>query len=305
MYAAGRQEPELYAVLNKAGGLTTRHRAMSDAELKAVGAEAHAKGDPDRGEAIFHRREVSCFQCHAIGGAGGNVGPDLLSLGASAPLDYIAESVLLPEAKSKEGFVSMAVMTKSGDVLSGVRVRESDAELVLRDALRDEIVIPKKSIEQSKIIGSVMPAGLADLLTDQEFFDLVRFLSELGKPGPYAVGTAPVLRRWRVLEEGVWIPAYSRVSGILPPGKATSVRGDIDVTTAGRIRIRVNSPRGLALKVDDTAVDLAGEVELELGQGLHALGFEIRPAERGGEGLRVEVEEAPGSPGRVHPVGGK
>jgi putative heme-binding domain-containing protein len=305
MYAAGRQEPALYAVLNKAGGLTTRHRAMSDAELKQVGAEAVAKGDPVRGEAIFHRPEVSCFQCHAIGGAGGNVGPDLLSLGASAPLDYIAESVLLPEAKSKEGFVSMAVMTKSGDVLSGVRVRESDVELVLRDAIRDEIVIPKKQIEQSKIIGSVMPAGLADLLTDQEFFDLVRFLSELGKPGPYAVGASPVIRRWRALENGVWVPAYSLVSGVLPAGKATTVRGEIDVTTPGKIRIRVNSPRGLALRADEAPLELKGEVEVDLPAGIHALTFDIDPSVRGGEGLRVEVEEAPASPGRVHPVGGK
>jgi hypothetical protein len=29
-----------------------------------------------------------------------------------------------------------------------------------------------------------MPPGLADLLTRNEFRDLVRFLSELGKPSP-------------------------------------------------------------------------------------------------------------------------
>ncbi len=305
MYAAGRQEPALYAVLNKAGGLATRHREMSDAELKQAAVEAVAKGDAARGEAVFHRREVSCFQCHAIGGAGGNVGPDLLSLGASAPVDYLVESVLLPEKKTKEGFVSMAVMTKSGDVLSGIRVRESDQELVLRDAIRDEIAIPKKSIEQSKIIGSVMPAGLADLLTDQELHDLVRFLSELGKPGPYAVSPAPVIRRWRVPEGGAWVPAYSLVTGLLPLGKTASVRGEIDVTTAGKIRVRVNSAKGLALKVDEAAVELKGEVDLELAAGIHALMFEVDAAARGGEGLRVEVEEAPGSPGRVRPVGGK
>jgi putative heme-binding domain-containing protein len=134
------------------------------------------KGDPARGEAIFRRKELSCFQCHAIGGAGSQVGPDFMSLGASAPVDYLVESVLVPDAKQKEGFVSMQVMTKSGDILSGVRVRQTEKELVLRDAARDEMIIPLNSIELKKEIGSIMPAGLADLLTDAEFLDLVRFL---------------------------------------------------------------------------------------------------------------------------------
>src|SRR4029077_17930236 len=103
----------------------------------------------------------------------------------------------------------MQVMTKSGDILSGVRVRQSDKELVLRDAARDEMIIPLDSIEKKKEIGSIMPAGLADLLTDAEFLDLVRFMSELGKPGPYAVTAAPVVRRWRV-------PAPSGVPGPAP-----------------------------------------------------------------------------------------
>ena len=36
----------------------------------------------------------------------------------------------------------------------------------------------------------MMPAGLADPLTRQELVDLVRFLSELGRPGPYAASCA-------------------------------------------------------------------------------------------------------------------
>ena len=36
-----------------------------------------------------------------------------------------------------------------------------------------------------------MPKGLANLLTRAEFVDLVRFLSELGKPGPYAIQAGP------------------------------------------------------------------------------------------------------------------
>ena len=45
-----------------------------------------------------------------------------------------------------------------------------------------------------------MPAGLTDTLTRDELVDLVRFLSELGKIGPYSVGQARVVRRWQVLQ---------------------------------------------------------------------------------------------------------
>src|SRR5439155_18985728 len=72
MYAAGRQEPALAALFNKVIGLKPRYREYSDAEMKQIAADAVSKGDPARGEALFHRRELSCFQCHAIGGAGGN-----------------------------------------------------------------------------------------------------------------------------------------------------------------------------------------------------------------------------------------
>ena len=50
------------------------------------------------------------------------------------------------------------------------------------------MAIPSSSIEEQKPGGSLMPAGLTDTLTRGELADLVRFLSELGKIGPYAVG---------------------------------------------------------------------------------------------------------------------
>ena len=51
--------------------------------------QADRIGDPSRGEEIYRRAQLGCVTCHAIGGAGGKVGPELTSLGASAPLDYI------------------------------------------------------------------------------------------------------------------------------------------------------------------------------------------------------------------------
>ena len=46
-------------------------------------------------------------------------------------------------------------------------------------------------------------------------------------------------------------------------------------------------------------------MDLDLKLGVHLLKFDIDAARKGGEDLRVEVEEAPGSAGRVQVVGGK
>jgi hypothetical protein len=176
---------------------------------------------------------------------------------------------------------------------------------VLRDAARDEMIIPAGSIERHKEIGSIMPAGLADLLTDAEFLDLVRFLSELGKPGPFAVTAAPVIRRWRVPDAaGVEVPAYSLVAGALP-ADAPYAKGEIKVVTPGLIRIRLNSAKGLSLSVDGKPVETKETMDLQLELGTHLLKIDIDASRRGGEALRVEVEEAPGSAGRVQVVGGK
>ncbi|MCA9183232.1 MAG: HEAT repeat domain-containing protein, partial [Planctomycetales bacterium] len=98
----GRNEPELLDALaqmvqTSSAEPITRERIL---ELAALASD----GDAERGELIYRRSQLACATCHAIGGVGGRVGPDISSLGASAPIDYIVESLFLPDAKIKEGF---------------------------------------------------------------------------------------------------------------------------------------------------------------------------------------------------------
>ena len=46
---------------------------------------------------------------------------------------------------------------------------------------------------------SLMPDGTVDELTRRELVDLVRFLSDLGKVGDFAVSRKAYVRTWRVL----------------------------------------------------------------------------------------------------------
>jgi HEAT repeat protein/cytochrome c551/c552 len=101
----GRSDLELVSALIAASGIATDGRAASEQLIRDLAARAATGGDPARGEMIYRRTELACMTCHAIGGAGGRVGPDLTSIGASAPGDYLVESLLLPNAKIKEGYL--------------------------------------------------------------------------------------------------------------------------------------------------------------------------------------------------------
>ncbi len=79
---SGLSDADLIAALQTAGGLNAGPVKLSPEEMQTWVAQVAAEGDAARGEAIFRRAE--CLKCHAIAGAGGRVGPDLVSIGTSA-----------------------------------------------------------------------------------------------------------------------------------------------------------------------------------------------------------------------------
>lgn len=334
--ANGHPDAALVAALTEAGGLGATKWALAGKELERFVADVGKLGDPVRGEQVFRRSELACLKCHAVAGAGGQVGPDMTSLGASAPVDYLIDSILNPNAKVKEGYNSFVVTTVDDRVFTGVRVRESKSELVLRDAEDKEVVIPTADIAAKKDGKSLMPDGLAEPLTRQELLDLTRFLSELGK-GAYAAQAGKVVRRWQGVQPTkelytlvsrdrlaavanpaaplTWVPAYSTVSGDLPgdavptwrlgQGPVTAVaRFQLDVTTAGKAKLRFREPAGLSVWVNGTPVEPATEVVVDLPAGVQTVTVAFEPAERTAP-LRAELDEVSGSPARVRIVGGK
>jgi putative heme-binding domain-containing protein len=334
--SSGRNAPALIDVLTKAGGLTTGPRTLTAQELQALVTDVQRHGDPARGERIYRRQDTTCMKCHAIAGAGGQVGPDLVSIGASAQVDYLIESILLPNKAIKENYHTLVVTTNDDRLFTGVKVRETKTELVLRDAEDREVAIPIKDITTRDQGRSLMPEGLADSLTRGELIDLVRFLSELGKVGPYAVGKAKVVRRWQVLDatpparallrQGAaavgnspgltWSPAYGTVSGVLPLEDLPRLDGprggamlgvarcQLDVSTGGPVALRLNSARGLTVWLDGLPLEAGERMTLDVKPGTHTLTFAVDLARRRA-GLRCELDEVPGSPARVNAVTGK
>lgn len=338
--ANGQPADDLVAALTKAGGLDAPRKPPTDAEVKALTADALKTGDAARGEVVFRRKELQCVACHAYGGAGGQVGPDLTSIGASAQPDYLVDSLLLPHKAIKEGFDVTRVVTVEDKVLQGIKIREANGLLVLRTAEDKEITVPVKDIaEQSKSTKSLMPEGLTDPLTKQDFADLVKYLSELGKVGgSYAPSKARLVRRWQVIDPSptnlnafrrarvsaaaepdapfTWSQGYSKTSGDLPLAELPKftvwadtapqsvVRFQLDVTTAGAAKLKFNAIAGLTAYVGNVPVEPKPETVLDLKTGVQTVTILIDRSKRTDD-LRIELDDVEKSPARVAVVGGK
>ena len=326
VYALGRSDDALIAVLNRSAGIEAEPKLPSKEEMDALVLEVASKGDADRGEAIFRRGDLNCMKCHAVGGAAGGVGPDLGSLGLSSPVDYVVNSILIPDQAIKEEFQTRVVLTLDGRVLQGIVVEEDDKRVVLKDATGEQRVVPVASIEESKKGGSLMPKGLGGLLTRAEFVDLVRFLSELGKPGPYAIRSTPTIQRWRVLKSAPgsiaevlqadpnqWLSAYAKVGGGLPlgdiaeaiPGPTAFIQGEILVSAAGPIRFRFNASKGLEAWLDDRPLEPGDAPTAEVAEGRHRLTLKVDVPARESLPIRVEVAKPDGSTAEFSVVGGR
>ncbi|MDP1562918.1 MAG: sorbosone dehydrogenase, partial [Pirellulaceae bacterium] len=89
-------------------------------------------GDPVAGEKVYRRPDLQCMNCHAIGGVGSTVGPDMISIGASAPVDYLLDSLLDPASKVKEGYHSKKILTVDGRIVTGMVQSHSSGVYRLR-----------------------------------------------------------------------------------------------------------------------------------------------------------------------------
>lgn len=329
LYAIGKQEPRLETLLRQASGVAARNIPATPSQIAQLATDALAKGNAERGEAIFHRRELSCLRCHAMVGAGGNTGPDLLGIGTSAPMDYLVESLLAPSKKVKEGYVAATVVTVDGRVITGIKVNETETLLTLRPPLRDDVVLRKEEIDEQFDAGSIMPAGLVDLLTRQEQMDLIQFLSQLGRPGKYGPSPRAFARSWSVLgptagipshqdldaiggrvavaDASAWQPAISRVGGdltlddlpALDDSQIHILRCQLNVTRAGLVTIQVTDPRGISLLMGGESRLAKAEIAVELAQGTHEMIWRVDASARDTNPLQVELKASDGSAQRA------
>ncbi|HEX3726848.1 MAG TPA: PVC-type heme-binding CxxCH protein, partial [Pirellulales bacterium] len=130
-------------------------------------------GDRARGARVF---EKQCLTCHTLAGRGQAVGPDLSGIAGRAKETLLVD-VLDPNRQIAPNFIAFALVTTQGQVLSGLLASETATSITLRRAGGGEDFVLRSQIEQLRSTGkSLMPEGLEQSLSPDEFVDLLEFL---------------------------------------------------------------------------------------------------------------------------------
>ena len=138
-------------------------------------------GDPGRGRRLFaDLKGLACIKCHAVGKDGGNVGPELGSIGSKYPRDELIASVLTPSAKISSGFEPEVLALADGRVVTGIVRNETADNIDIQDADAKLVKVAKDDIDARKRSDvSLMPNGLAQGISPGDFADLVAYLETL------------------------------------------------------------------------------------------------------------------------------
>ncbi len=100
-------------------------------------------------------------------------------IGSIMNREQIAESILKPNASISQGFSTVLLTAKGNKSYTGFVTEESSTRLIMRDiggqvyTIRKADIISRKEMETS-----MMPTGLANALSYDEFASLVSFLSQ-------------------------------------------------------------------------------------------------------------------------------
>ncbi len=147
-----------------------------DAWMKLVGEG----GDPDNGWRVFFSSTGGkCASCHAKGGRGAGVGPDLTSIAGNLDRRRILDSILNPSREIGPMYTTWKVLTKDGRAIAGLKLNGGGIGESNRYLLADSTTVDVAQAEiemQESSDKSIMPEGLAQLLSLEDLRDLLAFL---------------------------------------------------------------------------------------------------------------------------------
>jgi putative heme-binding domain-containing protein len=151
-------------------------------------------GDPRRGEVLFlNKKKLQCATCHKVRGQGGDAGPDLSHIGGKFDRPHLIESLVEPSRQIVEGYRTSVILTKDGIATSGIITQRTDSALTCVDneGRPNEIMLSYvDAIHDSDV--SIMSDGLIDILSADQFADLVAFLETLRVAEPASPGAGVI-----------------------------------------------------------------------------------------------------------------
>jgi putative heme-binding domain-containing protein len=135
-----------------------------------------------RGQEAF--AAAQCLACHRFGREGGASGPDITAVSSRFTRLDLLSSILEPSKVVSEQYQNITVTTKDGDDVTGRLLEENNAKLVL---LVDPLTGRQAEVKKGDVSGrvpsklSAMPEGLVNVLTKEEFLDLLAYIESGGK----------------------------------------------------------------------------------------------------------------------------
>lgn len=175
------KDEDINASLTKVYGTFREVNADKQAEIerykRIFRAGGSTPGDAIRGRAAYAK---VCQQCHTLFDIGGKVGPDLTGSNRG-DLDYILQNIIDPNAVIPNEYLASTFELKDGRVVTGILKQQDDKSMTVVTATETVSLARSEvsEVQQSQL--SMMPEGLLTPLADQEFRDLVYYLSRTGQ----------------------------------------------------------------------------------------------------------------------------
>src|SRR5262249_53554841 len=114
-------EPSVARLLRNSPYVDLRNRAMTafpppsklhPKKLPDIALLAKRRGDVIHGKELILasvKSDLQCLKCHTIQGTGGNVGPDLSTIGTKASRENLFESILFPSKAIADQYLTWVV----------------------------------------------------------------------------------------------------------------------------------------------------------------------------------------------------
>ena len=155
--------------------VTPEQQAAADRLIaERLTAYQAARPDAAKGESAF---AVHCATCHAIGGKGALVGPQLDGIG-NRGVARLMEDVLDPGRNVDSHFRLHVITRQDGNVLAGLERGEAGQVLIVVDAAGQEHRVPKNDIKTNEELGlSLMPGAFGASIPEADFLDMMAWLS--------------------------------------------------------------------------------------------------------------------------------
>ena len=180
---SGLQNYEAYDVMKRLGTLVAKptasqRKVLLESYLEQIDQLSDVASDTDRGKRLFQEHCAVCHQrvLRPSSDASSSIGPAIANLKKWSAAQWVS-AVLDPNATVEAKYKQYKVLTKSGQVFSGVVLEQADLNIKLGLANGKNVIIERTEIEKltdSRV--SLMPEGFESKLSPKDLAALMHFL---------------------------------------------------------------------------------------------------------------------------------